>query len=83
MQGVAVPTSVQTVVQQWTKGEKMTLSDVMIIVGFVVVVIATLVGSWYLADWIVPQSDIDKIEAIGRWAKEELERREAERRENT
>lgn len=60
----------------------MTLSDVMIIVGFVVVVIAALVGSWYLADWIVPQSDIDKIEAIGRWAKEELERREAERREN-
>ena len=60
----------------------MTLSDVMIIVGFVVVVIAVLVGSWYLANWIVPQSDIDKIESIGRWAKEQLERREAERRED-
>lgn len=60
----------------------MTLSNVMIIVGFVVVVIASLVGSWFLADWIVPQSDIDKIDAIGRWAKEELKRREAERQKN-
>lgn len=60
----------------------MTLSDVMIIVGFVIVVIAVLVGSWYLADWIVPQSDIDKIESVGRWAKEELERREVERKDN-
>ena len=64
------------------KGESMRLSDVIIIVGFVVVVIADLVGCWFLADWIVPQSDIDKIEAIGRWAKGELERREAERRED-
>ena len=31
---------------------------------------------WFLADLIVPQSEIDKIDAIGRWAKEELERRE-------
>ena len=37
--------------------------------------------SWILADIIIPQSEIDKIDAIGRWAKEELERREAERRE--
>lgn len=45
-------------------------------------IVLVLVGCWYLADWIVPQSDIDKIESIGRWAKEELERREAERSEN-
>lgn len=51
-------------------------------VGFGLLVIAVLVGSWYLADMIIPQSEIDKVEAIGRWAKEELERREAERREN-
>ena len=37
--------------------------------------------SWILADIIIPKSEIDKIDAIGRWAKEELERREAERRE--
>lgn len=54
----------------------MAISDVMIIVGFVMLVIAVLVGCWYLADWIVPQSDIDKIESVGRWAKEELKRRE-------
>lgn len=37
--------------------------------------------SWFLANLIIPQSEIDKIDAVGRWAKEELERREAERRE--
>ena len=37
--------------------------------------------SWILADIIIPKSEIDKIDASGRWAKEELERREAERRE--
>lgn len=51
-------------------------------VGFGLLVIAVLVGCWYLADWIVPQSDINKIESVGRWAKEELERRETERRED-
>lgn len=56
----------------------MTLSNVIICVGFGLVVIAVLVGCWFLADWIVPQSDIDKIEAVGRWAKEELKRREDE-----
>lgn len=60
----------------------MTLSNVIICVGFGLLVIAVLVGCWYLADWVVPQSDIDKIESVGRWAKEELERREAERRED-
>lgn len=28
-----------------------------------------------LVDLIIPQSEIDEIEAIGRWAKEELKRR--------
>lgn len=60
----------------------MTLSNVIICVGFGLVVIAVLVGCWFLADWIVPQSDIDKIESVGRWAKEELERREAKRGED-
>ena len=46
-----------------------------LILAFVILV------SWILADIIIPQSEIDKIDAIGRWAKEELERREAERRE--
>lgn len=51
-------------------------------VGFGLLVIAVLVGCWFLADWIIPQSEIDKIEAIGKWAKEELERREAKRSED-
>ena len=38
-----------------------------------------LTVSWILADAIIPQSEIDKIEAIGRWAKEELDRRERKR----
>ena len=32
-----------------------------------------------LVDLIIPQSEIDKIDAIGQWAKDELEQREAER----
>ena len=58
------------------------MSNAIIIVGFGLLVIAVLVGCWFLAAWIVPQSEIDKIEALGRWAKEELEKREAERRED-
>lgn len=50
-------------------------------IGFSLLVIAVLVVCWFLADWIIPQSEIDKVEALGRWAKEELERREAEGRE--
>ncbi len=34
-----------------------------------------------LANLIIPQSEINQIDAIGKWAKKELERREAERRE--
>ena len=48
--------------------------------GVLVLAFAVLV-SWVLAGIIMPQSEIDKIDAIGRWAKEELERREQERRE--
>ena len=47
------------------------------LLGLLLVVIVMTV-CWFLADLIVPQSEIDKIDAIGRWAKEELERREAE-----
>lgn len=36
---------------------------------------------WFLENLIIPQFEIDKIEAIGKWAKGELERREAGRRE--
>lgn len=48
------------------------------VVGVMPIIALVLVISWFLADLIVPQSEIDKIEAIERWAKEELERREAE-----
>ena len=39
-------------------------------------IVAVFAFCWFLADMIIPQSEIDKIDAIGRWAKEELERRE-------
>ena len=52
------------------------------LLGLLIVVIV-MTGCWFLADLIVPQSEIEKIDAIGRWAKEELERREAEGREVT
>ena len=58
------------------KGEKMPLSNVIIDCWMLILIVAVFVGCWYLADMIIPQSEIDKIEAIGRWAKEELERRE-------
>jgi di/tricarboxylate transporter len=48
------------------------------VVGVVPIIALVLAISWFLADLIVPQSEIDKIEAIERWAKEELERRETE-----
>lgn len=52
-----------------------------ILTALLMIVIAGAIG-WFLANLIIPQSEIDKINAIGRWAKEELERREAERRED-
>lgn len=47
--------------------------------GILIIAFALGVG-WHLADMIIPQSEIDKINAIGKWAKEEFDRREAERR---
>ena len=44
----------------------------------VLIVALVTTGCRFLADLIIPKSEIDKIDAIGRWAKEELERREAE-----
>lgn len=52
-----------------------------ILTVLLMIVIAGVI-SWYLAKLIVPQSEIDKIDAIGRWAKEELERREVDMRGN-
>jgi len=51
-----------------------------VIWGVLTLAFAMLVG-WILSNIIIPQSEIDKIDAVGRWAKKELERREAERRE--
>ena len=48
--------------------------------GILIIAFALGVG-WFLADLIIPQSEIDKIDSVGKWAKEELKRREAERRE--
>lgn len=53
------------------------MSVVGALLGLLIVVIV-MTGCWFLADLIVPQSEIEKIDAIGRWAKEELEQREAE-----
>ena len=48
-----------------------------IVYGLLIVAVV-LVGCWFLAKLIVPDSEIDKIDAIGKWAKEELDRIEAE-----
>ena len=56
------------------------MSVVGALLGLLTVAIV-MTGCWFLADLVVPQSEIDKIDDIGRWAKEELERREAEGRE--
>lgn len=56
------------------------MSIVGVVTG-VLIVALVLMNCWFLADLVVPQSEIDKINDIGRWAKEELERREAEGRE--
>lgn len=59
----------------------MSLSDSIIVGCGLLFMGAVFVGCWYLADMIIPQSEIDKIDAIRRWAKEEIERIEAERKE--
>ena len=56
------------------------MSIVGVVTG-VLIIALVLMNCWFLADLVVPQSEIDKIDDIGRWAKEELERREAEGRE--
>ena len=45
----------------------------------IVVVIGAFAITWPLVELTIPQSEIDKIDAIGKWAKEELDRRKAER----
>ena len=56
------------------------MSIVGVVTG-VLIVALVLMNCWFLADLVVPQSEIDKIDAIGRWAKEELDQIEAEGRE--
>ena len=49
-------------------------------IGGILTIVFAFCVTWPLANLIIPQSEIDQIDAIGKWAKEELERREAERR---
>jgi len=56
------------------------MSAIGVIDGILIIVFAFGV-TWPLANLIIPQSEIDQIDAIGKWAKEEFERRVAERRE--
>lgn len=56
------------------------MSIVGVVMGVLIIALVTT-GCRFIADLIVPQSEIDKIDAIGRWAKEELDRRKAERGE--
>ena len=56
------------------------MSIIGMILGLLAVVFAFVITR-PLVELIIPQSEIDKIDAIGRWAKEELDRREAERKE--
>ena len=51
------------------------------LISGLLIVICAFVITWPLANIFVPQSEIDKIDAIGNWAKEELDRREVEGRE--
>lgn len=57
----------------------MSVLDVLFILLGLIIFAVVMIGCWFLADLIIPQSEIDKIDRIGRWAKEELERRETER----
>lgn len=51
------------------------------VIGGILTIVFAFGVAWSLANLIIPQSEINQIDAIGKWAKEELERREAERRE--
>ena len=50
------------------------------VIGGILIIVFAFGITWPLANLIIPKSEIDQIDAIGKWAKEELERREAERR---
>ena len=50
------------------------------VIGGILIIVFAFGVTWPLANLIIPQSEIDQIDTIGKWAKEELERREAERR---
>ena len=56
------------------------MSIIGMILGLLAVVFAFVITR-PLVELIIPQSEIDKIDAIGRWAKDELDRREEEREE--
>lgn len=56
--------------------------EMMRVIGGILIIVFALGVGWVLANLIIPQSEIDKIDAIGKWAKEELDRREVERRES-
>lgn len=56
------------------------MSIIGMILGLLTVVFAFVITR-PLVELIIPQSEIDKIDAIGRWAKDELDRREEERKE--
>ena len=51
-------------------------------IGVILIIAFALGVGWFLAGLIIPQSEIDKIDAIEKWEKEELDRRGAERRES-
>lgn len=53
----------------------------MSILLWLLMIVGAIMASWFLAGLIVPQSEIDTVDAMKKWAKEELDRREAERRE--
>ena len=55
------------------------MSIVGIILGLLTVIGAFII-TWPLVDLIIPQEEIDNIDAIGKWAKEELDCREHDRR---
>ena len=57
------------------------MSIVGIILAFIAFAVALIVGRIF-AEIIIPQSEIDKIDAIHKWAKDELDRRDAERRQD-
>ena len=56
--------------------------SIQVILAVLLIIVIAGAAGWFLANLIIPQSEIDEIDAIGRWAKEELDRRKAERSGN-